>query len=193
VDLDPAMTEMAAKMPMVRNLNGGALLDPRVKVINADAMVWLAETRIERSFDAVIVDFPDPNNYALGKLYTTRFYRLLKRHLRPDAMVSVQSTSPLFARRSFWCIATTMEAAGFQVRPYHLAVPSFGVWGFALASPSPFEIPRKTIPGLRHLSDESMAAMFAFPRDMERVPSEVNRLDNQVLVHLYTSEWKRWS
>ena len=35
--------------------------------------------------------------------------------------------------------------------------------------------------------------MFAFPRDMERVPVQVNRLDNQVLVHLYAREWRRWS
>lgn len=193
VDLDPAMTDMAAHVPLVRELNGNALLDPRVKVINADAMVWLAETKPERLFDVAIVDFPDPNNYALGKLFTTRFYKLLRRHLTREAMVSIQSTSPLLARKSFWCITTTVESAEFQTRPYHLAVPSFGVWGYVLASQEPFEIPRITLPDLRHLSNESMAAMFAFPRDMERVPSEVNRLDNQVLVHLYTSEWKRWS
>jgi spermidine synthase len=193
VDLDPAMTQMATQMPMMRDLNQGALLDPRVKVVNADAMIWIAEDRSEAPFDIAIVDFPDPNAYALGKLYTTRFYKLLKRRLTPDAVVSVQSTSPLMARKSFWCINTTLEAAGFQTRPYHLAVPSFAVWGFVLASPRPFDVPRKTLPDLRHLSDESMTAMFAFPKDMDRVPAEVNRLDNQVLVHLYTSEWKRWS
>ena len=31
-------------------------------------------------FDIAIVDFPDPNNFALGKLYTTRFYNLLKKN-----------------------------------------------------------------------------------------------------------------
>ncbi len=193
VDLDPAMTQMASRMPMLRELNQGALLDPRVQVINADAMVWIAEDRTERPFDIALVDFPDPNAYALGKLYTTRFYKLLKRRLAPDAAISVQSTSPLMARQSFWCINATIEAAGFRTRAYHLAVPSFAVWGYILASPLPFEIPRHTLPGLRHLSDDSMAAMFAFPRDMDRVPAEVNRLDNQVLVHLYTREWKRWS
>jgi spermidine synthase len=79
------------------------------------------------------------------------------------------------------------------VRPYHLAVPSFGVWGFNLASPAPFAVPAKTLPDLRHLTDETMQSMFAFPRDMDRTPTEVNRLDNQVLVHLYATEWKRWS
>jgi len=193
VDLDPVMTRLAKEMPMMRELNGGSLSDPRVRVVNADAMVWVLEDRSEAPFDVAIVDFPDPNSYAVGKLYTTRFYRCLKRRLAPDAVISVQSTSPLMARKSFWCINNTIEAAGFQTRAYHLAVPSFSVWGFVLASPAPLELPRHTLPDLRHLSDESMGAMFAFPRDMERVPTEINRLDNQVLVHLYAAEWKKWS
>jgi len=192
VDLDPAMTDMARFQPMVRQLNGASLEDPRVKVVNADAMVWLQETS-GPPFDLALVDFPDPNTYALGKLYTSRFYRLLQRRLTDDAMIAVQSTSPLMARQSFWCIAATMEAAGLKVKPYHLAVPSFGVWGFALASKRDFAIPTQVLPGLRHLSDGATAAMFAFPKDMDRVPTEVNRLDNQVLVHLYTREWRRWS
>ena len=32
-------------------------------------------------FDFVVVDFPDPTNYSLGKLYTTAFYRLLAKHV----------------------------------------------------------------------------------------------------------------
>jgi spermidine synthase len=192
VDLDPAMTNMARTQPMVRDLNGGSLDDPRVKVINADAMVWLQETK-GKPFDLALVDFPDPNTYALGKLYTARFYRLLQRRLTDDAMISVQSTSPLMARQSYWCIATTMEAAGLKVHPYHLAVPSFGVWGFALACKHDFAPPHTVLPGLKHLSDEATAAMFAFPKDMDRVPVEVNRLDNQVLVHMYAREWRRWS
>lgn len=193
VDLDPAMTDLASKMPLLRELNGGALLDPRVKVVNADAMVWIAERTDRTLFDIAIVDFPDPNTYAVGKLFTTRFYKLLKRQLAPDGVAAIQCTSPLMARRAFWCIDTTVEASGFQARPYHLAVPSFSVWGFVLASPVPFEVPRKALPDLRHLTDESMGAMFVFPKDMARVPTEVNRLDNQVLVHLYSEEWNRWS
>lgn len=193
IDLDPEMTRMASEQPMLRELNGRALLDPRVKVVNQDAMVWLQEQPGTLPFDLAIIDFPDPNNYALGKLYTTRFYRLLRQRLSAQAMVAVQSTSPLFARKSYWCIVETLRASGFQVRPYHLAIPSFGVWGFVLASPAPFDIPRRTLPDLRHLTGPTMEAMFHFPKDMEAVPVEVNRLDNQVLVHLYAGEWRRWS
>ena len=85
-------------------------------------------------FDFVVVDFPDPNNYSLGKLYTTAFYRLLRHHLSAQGAAVVQSTSPMFARQSFWCIDETMKQAGFQTHPYHVYVPSFGEWGFVLGA-----------------------------------------------------------
>ena len=63
-------------------------------------------------FDFVVVDFPDPTNYSLGKLYTTVFYRLLAKHSSRAGLVVVQSTSPLFARQSYWCIVETLKQAG---------------------------------------------------------------------------------
>jgi spermidine synthase len=154
-------------------------------------MLWLE--REEPPFDAAVVDVPDPNSFALGKLYTTRFYRMLKTRLAPDAAVSVQSTSPLFARNSYWCIVRTLEASGFHVRPYYTAVPSFGVWGFALARRDPFEVPALArVSGLKFLDDGALAAMFMLSADLGPVPVEVNRLDNQSLVRYYEAEWRRY-
>jgi spermidine synthase len=190
VDLDPDMTRLSQRFPPLAELNKHSFDDSRVHVINQDAMIWL-EDRNEL-FDAAIVDFPDPNNFALGKLYTTRFYRLLKAHLAPDAAVAVQSTSPLFARNSYWCILKTIEAAGFNVKPYYAAVPSFGVWGFALARLKAFEPPQHAPPGLRFLDDQALRGMFILSADLGPVPVEINRLDNQVLVRYYEAEWKRY-
>ncbi|HYY41971.1 MAG TPA: polyamine aminopropyltransferase, partial [Pyrinomonadaceae bacterium] len=157
VDLDPDMTELSRRFPPLARLNRDSFEDPRVRVVNEDALIWLEHDT--PPFDAAIVDFPDPNTYALGKLYTTRFYKLLKQRLAPEAAVSVQSTSPLFARNSYWCIVRTLEAAGFQVRPYYTAVPSFGVWGFALARRTPFEVPaRAPRVELKFLDDASLPA-----------------------------------
>ncbi len=65
-------------------------------------------------FDVAIVDFPDPNNFALGNCIPRRFYNLLKQKLRPEnAAVVIQTTSPLIARKSFWCVIKTLEASGF--------------------------------------------------------------------------------
>jgi spermidine synthase len=191
VDLDPDMTRLSRRFPPLARLNQNSFEDPRVRVVNEDAMIWLE--REGPPFDAGVVDFPDPNSFALGKLYTTRFYRLLKQRLAPDAAVSVQSTSPLFARNSYWCIVRTLEAAGYSVRPYYTAVPSFGVWGFALARRAPFEVPaRAPQVALKFLDDTSLPAMFMLSADLGPVPVEVNRLDNQALVRYYEAEWRRY-
>ncbi|HLE61915.1 MAG TPA: polyamine aminopropyltransferase [Pyrinomonadaceae bacterium] len=190
VDLDPEMTKLSAKFLPLAGLNQHAFADPRVRVINQDAMIWLEEAG--QPFDTAILDFPDPNTFALGKLYTTRFYRLLKARLTPEATVGIQCTSPLFARTSYWCIIRTLEAAGFNVRPYQTSVPSFGIWGFALASVKEFDPPNHAPANLRFLDDAAMAAMFILPADLAPVPVEINRLDNQALVRYYESEWRKY-
>jgi spermidine synthase len=191
VDLDPGMTALSAQFPPLAELNKHSFSDPRVQVVNRDAMIWLEEH--SEPYDAAIIDFPDPNTFALGKLYTTRFYRLLKARLNPAATIAVQCTSPLFARSSYWCIVRTIEAAGFEVQPYQTTVPSFqGVWGFALARRIPFEPPSHAPAGLRFLDDQAMGSLFKWSADTGPVPVEINRLDNQALVRYYESEWKRW-
>ncbi len=195
VDLDPDMTRVADSVPALGELNKNSLHDPRVHVTNADAFVWLDDVSTE-PFDIVIVDFPDPNNFALGKLYTTRFYNLLKQKLRPDSSVVIQTTSPLIARNSFWCVMKTLESSGYTVRPYQTTVPSFGIWGYALAKLQPFEAPQKPPANieLRFLNDQTFASLFEFPADTSKPDEdlEINRLDNQALVRYYEAEWRRF-
>jgi spermidine synthase len=195
VDLDPEMTKVSHAVPALGELNQHSFTDPRVHVTNADAFVWLDSIETE-PFDVAIVDFPDPNNFALGKLYTTRFYSLLRAKLTTDSAVVIQTTSPLVARQSFWCIVKTLEAAGFEVKPYQTTVPSFGVWGFALAKLKQFEVPQKPPDGieLKFLNAGSFASMFEFPADTSRPGTdiEINRLDNQALVRYYEAEWRRF-
>lgn len=187
VDLDPAMTSLAEAHLPLAELNRHAFDDPRLEVINRDAMIWLEQRR--DPYDVVIIDFPDPNNYSLGKLYTQRFFRLLKTHLTPYGSVGIQCTSPLFSRKAYWCIVNTMRSSGFQVYPYHVPVPSFGIWGFGLARQVKF-VPPTTCPAdLRYLNRDTLASLFHFPPDLDFVETEVNRLDNQVLVHYYDQDW----
>jgi spermidine synthase len=191
VDLDEAITSLASGDAALAGLNGRSLEDRRVRVLNRDALRFLAEDT--GLYDVVVVDFPDPNSFSLGKLYTTRFYGLLKRRLAPEGIAVVQSTSPLFARRSFWCVDATLKAAGFWTEPYHALVPSFGEWGYVLAAHG--ERPRvRALPdGLRFLTEELLPTLTLFPADMGPLPAEVNRLNNQVLVHYYEEEWRRWN
>lgn len=187
VDLDPEMTRLFTHNPLLRMLNQDSFHSPKVKVINADAFIWLEGS--DEMFDFAVIDFPDPTSHSLGKLYTTAFYRLLEKHLSENGAVVVQATSPLFARHSFWCIAKTLESVGFQVKPYHTYVPSFGEWGFVLATKRPYVVPQNFLPGLKFLTAETAPSLFQFPNDMQPVEVEINRLNNQALVQYYESEW----
>lgn len=191
VDLDPAMTRLFSSSEALTRLNGGSLTSPKVHVTNADAFTWLSEPR--GPFDLIVADFPDPSNFSVGKLYTTAFFARLRPALAQDGAVVVQCTSPFMARRSFWCIDETLRAAGFLTEPYHVYVPSFGEWGYILASPRPLTAPLQLPEGLRFLSPESFHLLFEFPPDMARVPAEVNRLNNQALVRYYEQEWGRYT
>lgn len=192
VDLDPAMTELFSSHPLLTQLNRDSLSDDRVTVHNDDAMEWLAKHGRAggEPFDVAIVDLPDPNNFSLGKLYTRSFYRLLRTQLAQDAVAIVQSTSPYFAPRSYWCIVETLRAAGLNPKPFHAYVPSFGDWGFVLVSPQPREAPdtlRAGVP-LRYLTDAGLRSMFEFPADQAPRNVEINRLNDQLLVHYYESD-----
>jgi spermidine synthase len=187
VDLDREMTSLFSTHPELRRLNTGSLTDARVQVVNDDAFSWLDASA--NLFDFAIVDFPDPSNFSLGKLYTTTFYRMLMNRLTPDATFVVQATSPLFARQSYWCIVTTIEQTGLSVAPYHVYVPSFGEWGFVLAGRTLPSTPSALPPELRFLTLSGLREMFDFPQDMARVPVEPNRLHTQALVRYYEREW----
>lgn len=205
VELDPAMTRLFTDDPTLARLNGGALSNPKVHVVNTDAFQWLQQGSVgaqdssaagppqgvgaQDFFDVIVVDFPDPTNFAIGKLYTNSFYALLAQRLSASGYAVVQTTSPLVARQSFWTVVQTIESLGLRTAPYHAHVPSFGEWGFVIASRRPWHLPQALPEELRFLSVPTLALLFDFPRDMARVPAEVNRLSNQVLVHTYEQEW----
>jgi spermidine synthase len=190
VDLDPAMTQLFSTSAPLVALNQGSLKNPRVKVINADAGRWL-EGDVGQ-FDLIVADFPDPSNFALGKLYSAPMYRLMSRHLAEAGYLVVQSTSPYFAPHAFWCVDATLKEAGFHTWPYHVYVPSFGEWGYILAGRRPGYTPPARYPApTQFLDAESGAEMFRFPPDMVAAQVEANHLNNQVLVRYFEEDWGR--
>ena len=191
VDLDPLITEIFRDHEAFAALNDYALRSPRVDVVNADAFVWI-ESDTTR-YDFIAVDFPDPRTYSLGKLYTTTFYRRLRERLNAGGVAALQSTSPLVSRQAFWCIVETIRAAGLHARPYHAPVPTFGEWGFVLASEAPLPAPTEFPPGLRFLTPAVAPMLFEFPADMGAVPVEVNHLNNQILVRYHADGWERYA
>jgi spermidine synthase len=194
IDLDAAVTDIFRGLPLAVALNRGALSDPRVTIRNEDAFKYLEQST--ESFDLAIVDFPDPGNYAVGKLYTDAFYHLLRQRLGVRGLAVVQATSPQYARESFWSIVTTLSAAGFTTAPLHVYVPSFGEWGFVLAGGDGLTAPselRLDPASLRFLDASTLPELFRFPRDIGRVQAPINRLNDQKLVAIYTREWALWT
>ena len=189
VDLDPRMTTLFNTAPMLTALNANALSSPKVKIINQDALLWLENH--PDMFDLILIDFPDPSNFALGKLYSTAFYRMLEKHLATTGLAVIQSTSPYYARKSFWCIVATIEDTGLTTAPYHAYVPSFGEWGYIIAGRGNFSPPARFPVAPRAFDVQSVKGLFDFSPDMARLPVEVNRLNNQVLVRYFEEEWKR--
>jgi spermidine synthase len=189
VELDPAMTRLFTDEPMLANLNAHALSSPKLKIVNTDAFAYLEHSN--EVFDVLVVDFPDPTNFSIGKLFTNSFYALLDKHLSASGYAVIQTTSPLVARKSFWTVVHTIESVGLTAKPYHAHVPSFGEWGFVIASRRPYRLPTELPAGLRFLNTKSLPLLFEFPQDMDAVPTDINRLSNQVLVTTYEEEWGR--
>lgn len=172
VELDPAVVELANTR--LAELNGGSLRDPRVQLVIDDAFRWLREPPAQ-GFDAVIVDLPDPDTPALGRLYSTEFYGLVAAVLNPGGLLVVQSGSPYSTPTAYWRIVSTVTSAGLTVTPYHVHVPSFGDWGFVLAQRGaiPPELRLSPhAPPLRFLDNAVLQAAAIFPRDRtpQRLP-----------------------
>ncbi|HIB64448.1 MAG TPA: polyamine aminopropyltransferase [Phycisphaerales bacterium] len=190
VELDPVMIEIFRDHPEMHKLNNSALRSPKVKVVMADAFAWLEQN--DQTFDLALVDFPDPSNYSVGKLYTSHFYRRLAEHLSPKGLFVVQCSSPLAARRSYWSIISTLEFSGLKVLPYHVYVPSFGEWGFALASKIEPRVQGEIPIPTRFLDQSEVERLSRFPADMSRVAAEANRLFDQILVRYFQEDWSRY-
>lgn len=182
VELDAEVIELARTR--LARLNQGALEDPRVTVVGADAMTWLREHDGD-GFDAVIVDLPDPDTPALGRLYSQEFYTLVRGAAAPGALMVVQSGSPYSTPRAFWRTVATISSAGWSATPYHVLVPSFGDWGYTLATPGPQAPPvalPDSAPELRFLDEEVLRAATVFPRDRAPLTLDPSTLDHPRIV-----------
>jgi spermidine synthase len=189
VDLDQGMTKLFQMNKILTNFNHNSLNNSRVKVLNMDAFIWARSCK--NKYDVVIIDFPDPSNYSLGKLYSLNFYSTIKEILSTEAVVVVQTTSPYFAPKSFWCINKTLMAVFPQVDAYHAYVPSFGEWGYSIAMngfATNFNTVNREVKGLRFYNYQFDKFNY-FSKDMISKDIEINRLDNQILVRYFDEEW----
>ena len=193
IDLDAAVVTLAQTHPELRKMNTGAFEALQPRLLHEDAFTWLQEAEGE-SFDLIVVDLPDPHNESLAKLYSVAFYRSMARRLAPNGLIVAQLGSPFFARQTYWTAVRTMEKAGLKTRQFHVQVPSFGEWGFALASPSHIpDAPGRELSG-RYYDTRYDAELFRFPPDMA-APAllEPNTLIRPVIVDRFRADWRHWN
>ncbi len=82
VELDKKMIYLAKTHPMLRRLNKNVLKDPRIQIIFGDAYHYLRKSK--EKFDAIYLDFPEPDDYRLSKLYSQEFFHFVYQHLTED-------------------------------------------------------------------------------------------------------------
>ncbi|MEM9926314.1 MAG: polyamine aminopropyltransferase [Cyanobacteria bacterium P01_D01_bin.50] len=189
IELDPEVVKIASRHPQLKALNGNALQDSRVEVINADA--FLSAPALKDNFDAIIADFPDPDQKAIAKLYSEGFYRRLLGRLTDTGVLVTQASSSFFAPKVIACIAATLGEVGLKVNPYTVSVPSFGPWGFVLASRYELNLDQLQLPiETRFLTEPVLHHLFELPKDIQLGNVEINRLSHPVIVR-YQSQ-ARW-
>jgi spermidine synthase len=111
----------------------GALEDPRVELVFADAVEYVR--RHTGVFDAVLVDSSEPIGPAAG-LFEGSFFADLRRALRPGGIVSAQTESPFYAADTVRNVFREIRGVFQQVHGYIGSIPTYpsGCWTFALAS-----------------------------------------------------------
>ncbi len=187
VVLDRALPALVRRMRWTRRLSKDALESPKIRWVEAEAIVWLGDS--DEQFDAVIVDLPDPLEYLDAKSYSVHFYRLLARHLAPGGVAAVQATSAFYSPRTFDAIRASMAAAGLSTRGYHAPVPTFGDWGFLLASGGPTAPEPDGAKLAPLLHGVSVGDLEVLPPDVHvAVPSPANRLFDLSVVEIFAEE-----
>ena len=170
-----------------------------VTLVNLDAASLLEN--LAGKFDIIIIDFPDPNNEELAKLYSRTFYRRLASRLAIDGIFVQQATSPYHAKEAFLCVGRTMQAAGLNAIPYHDNVPSFGEWGWWLGGHHERWSEKSLRKGLatveelaiktRYLTPELIQASLNFGKNqLNSHETEINTLVNHKIFTYYLRGWQ---
>ncbi|MBN3039133.1 MAG: hypothetical protein JW869_06960 [Candidatus Omnitrophica bacterium] len=124
VEIDERMIQLAKSHPVLSYLNRGSLEDPKVEVNIADGYHYIKDS--QEKFDAIFIDFPDPYDYDMAKLYSREFYQFVRKRLNKGGFAVLDSPgSDVFSPHDYqgeqkvdpqgiWLIYyNTLKAAGF--------------------------------------------------------------------------------
>lgn len=191
VDIDPAVTNLARTHRAIRALNRDSLHDRRVTILHEDAFLYAFQT--SETYDVVLVDLVDPSNERLAKLYSEQFYRQITSRLTPQGVVATQATSSFFTPRAFASVVATMRSAWPQAQtfPFVVNVPSFGEWGFVIATRQAEQVLTRPLPD--NLKYQTIASLrFALQQPPRLPPAEVSTILQPRIVTAYTQDMRQW-
>lgn len=191
VDLDSEMIRICSTNNNIISINQNSLKSDKLNIFNMDAYEYLKDAK--EKYNLIIVDLPDPNCESLNKLYSNIFYRMCGGCLLEDGILVVQSTSPYYATKAYWCINKTIQSEGFNVIPYHLQVPAFGDWGFNMASKAELTKEIDFDVETKYLSNDNVVSLFVFGKDEIVENVEINRLTKPVLMEYYNKAVENWN
>ena len=198
VDLDPEVIELA-KQYLV-SIHNDSWQDHRYKYVAMDGRKYIVEAlRASKKYDLVILDLPDPNNDLLATFYSLELYNDVYSLLAEEGVMATQATQADWALDAdgYVVIANTLRQSRFPiVRLYTQYVPSFGQWGFAIASKhyDPLQLTETEIAAViadietNTYSEETHFSLFALPpwllKDIETTHL-INTIDRPVIIREY--------
>jgi spermidine synthase len=198
VDLDPEVIEISKKYLV--SIHNDSWKDHRYEYVAMDGRKYIEEAiECNKKFDLVILDLPDPNNDILATFYSQEFYNDVYSLLDEDGMMATQATQADWALEAdgYVIIANTLQQSKFPiVRMYTQYIPSFGQWGFAIASKryDPLQISETEIADVladverNTYSEKTHFSLFALPpwllKDMENTHL-INTIDKPVIIREY--------
>jgi spermidine synthase len=111
----------------------GGLDDPKVSIIVQDAIEFVK--KVENDYDVVLVDSTDPVGPGEG-LFNKSFYQDIRKALKPDGIVAIQSESPFNHEGDVAIIYRKLRSVFPLVRIYLAPVPCYpyGTWSFMYCS-----------------------------------------------------------
>ena len=171
----------------------------RIHIINLDAAAFVEQ--FPGLFDVIIIDFPDPNNPDLSKLYSEIFYQNIRKKLSADGIFVQQATSPVHAKAVFLLVGRTINASGLTAIPYHDNVPTFGEWGWWIGGRAENHTVETMKKHLRkttdfpvqtlYLTPDLLRASLAFGKNqLKTTDSEINTLTNGLAFAYYVKAWQ---
>ena len=188
VELDPKIIQIAKRKP-ISTLNHRSLFNKRVKVHQMDAKLFFPTSK---SYHVIIVDFPDPSDRVISKLYTKEFFQRVVKSLAPGGIIVIQSNSTEDMPRVYWSIHHTLKSIGMKTKSYYVYVPSFGDWGFQIASFKNFIPGRKKVPVPNQTLPKNLSTLFKLPAEYleSRTDALPNSLKNLRLFKYYHLDQK---